>query len=79
MTLQNSCHHGHKLHLPDDHSRELLCPLCGCDVIPIATNKDPSAFAVTVVPVSESGRSKSGLLKGLLPDADGESSEPAAR
>lgn len=76
MTLQSSCHHGHKLQLPDDPSSDLLCPLCGSDVIRKdgVNIKDPSAFAVTVIPVSEVGRRSSGLLKGLL-GSDGDSSE----
>ena len=78
MTPQNSCHHGHKLQLPDDSSSDLLCPLCGSDVISKdgVNIQDPSAFAVTVIPVSEAGRRSSGLLKGLRgSDPDTDSSE----
>ena len=76
MSPPTACLHGHELLLPDDDSSDLLCPLCGADVVRKDGRKseDPSALALTVVPVSDAAKRSAGLLEGLRSDPGGDSS-----
>lgn len=73
--LPTTCLHGHELQLPDDDSSDFLCPLCGSDLIRRTSDEsvDPSALALTVVPVSDEGKQSVGMLDGLRPSGGSDS------